>query len=787
MIDLTRHASGVLYLVVLMLGGLLPAESHTDWPRWGGENGSLRTEAHLEMANGDAVSFDVAWQRDFGSGYTAITTADGLGICAAARGDGDYLIAFNLENGNTAWQFRLGDVFKGRSGSDDGPISTPIIENGVVYMLHPSGKVAAIRLGNGKPIWQLNLTETHHAAFPEYGFSTSPLIAGDVLVLPFNDEKPTTLMGVDKHTGKRIWASGSSRHGYQNPILMGPKGNQFLVFPANEAIYGIAPESGQILWEMPVEGNDSTMVAPVGENRFLYKTGRTTQLIRMGQEPKPEVVWEMPIFRNNHCQPIFYGGHLYGFDTRFLACYRIEDGALVWKSRPPGGQTIAMVDDLMLMWDAKGALTAVKATPTGYQELGRLELSNQSRIYTPPTYANGLIFLRDLTNLFAVRMRKVVNLNTSDKPMTAVNDAFTDFVNQLASSTQPGPMLEAFLQKNPQSPILTEEGWAHFYYVGESQDLAIQGDMAGFFPEVAMHRVANAPFFYRSYQMENNQKWQYRFKKFEETLLDPRNPSRVETTRGEFNTVERGHWPEPGFVTSAPQSAKGTLTQVEIPNPGDEDPIKMSVYLPASYEANTDARFPLVVFALGEQAQNLGHTVAALDQFSGSRIQPAVTVFLALHRRFWWDRFTIGFQEAMEKQIMPYLESHYRLAASPGSRTFVSREWSTKNPLLYVLKYPKRFGNIALQSPLMPATFMERELKPALPNHPDLNVYLDWGRYDAYNPSWPANVPDDAQALAQQFRDAGHAVKTAIRPGGYGWISWRTQTESMLAHFLPIR
>jgi len=786
--NLSRFATCSRYIVLFSIAGLLPVESASDWPGWGGKNGSLRAEANLKITQAEALSLELAWQRKFGSGYTAVTVAEALGVCAATHEDGDYLIAFNLENGNTVWKYRLDEVFKGRSGSDDGPISTPLIEGTTVYMVHPSGKVAAVNLSDGREIWRLDLVREHDAAYPGYGFSTSPVIVGDILVLPFNHKKPATLMGVDKRTGKRVWAAGSSSLGYQNPIVMGALDRRYIVFPANEAIYAIAPKDGRIVWEMPVEGNDSTMVAPVDEHKFLYKAGRQGQMIRVTQGddgPKPEVLWEKAIFKNNHCQPIYFDGHLYGFDGRFLACHEAATGNLVWKSRPPGGQTIAMVDDLLLMWDAKGGVSTVKATPSGYREMGRLALSNQARIYTPPTYANGLVFMRDLSNLYAVRMTKAVNPDEPEGPTIAVEDDFTKFVRQLASASKPQPILEAFLENHPNSPVITDRGWVHFFYVGDTPDLAIQGDMAGYFPEVPMHRVENTPFFYRSYQMENNQRWQYRYKRFEETLLDPKNQNREETTRGEFNIIVRGTWSDPSFVTQAPTGPKGTLDPVEIPDPDGEDPLKMSVYTPANYQSDPNASFPLVVFAMGEQAQKRGHTVAALDQFSGKSMQPAVAVFLELPRRFWWDRFTIRFQEVMENQIMPYLESNYRLAPNPESRTFVSREWSTKNPLLYVLKYPKRFGNFALQSPLVTSTFIERELKPAMANHSSLNLYLDWGRYDAFNPSWPANIAEDTAKLAQVFRDAGHSVKTAVRPGGYGWVSWRTHTAPMLSHFLP--
>ena len=70
-----------------------------------------------------------------------------------AQGEGNWAAAYDTKSGKQLWRQRIGDINKGHDGSDDGPLSSPLIGNGLVYALDPGGTLVALRLSDGKVSW----------------------------------------------------------------------------------------------------------------------------------------------------------------------------------------------------------------------------------------------------------------------------------------------------------------------------------------------------------------------------------------------------------------------------------------------------------------------------------------------------------------------------------------------------------------------------------------------------------------------------------------------------------
>ena len=110
-------------------------------------------------------------------------------------------------------------MYRGHSGSDDGPSSTPAVHEGVVYGLGPAGNLFAVRLGDGSPIWTRRLTDADSSA-PHYGFATSPLVAGDLMIVQTGGLNKNALSAFDLKTGETRWTLGAAPVSYQSPALV---------------------------------------------------------------------------------------------------------------------------------------------------------------------------------------------------------------------------------------------------------------------------------------------------------------------------------------------------------------------------------------------------------------------------------------------------------------------------------------------------------------------------------------------------------------------------------------
>ena len=66
-------------------------------------------------------------------------------------------------------------------------------------------------------------------------------------------------------------------------------------------------------------------------------------------------IWRTTAFKGSFSAPVFYGGHLYGYNVSFLTCVDAATGKEVWKSRPLGGRTLGLADDHLLILAPRGS------------------------------------------------------------------------------------------------------------------------------------------------------------------------------------------------------------------------------------------------------------------------------------------------------------------------------------------------------------------------------------------------------------------------------------------------
>ena len=102
--------------------------------------------------------------------------------------------------------------------------------------------------------------------------------------------------------------------------------------------------------------------------------------------------------------PIRHEGYLYGCSGRhsahgMLKCISWETGQTVWQQKMRDRTAITFVDGHFLNLGENGDLMLVKATPNGYQELGRIDKSNAKikpsyPAWAAPIVARGLMYLR---------------------------------------------------------------------------------------------------------------------------------------------------------------------------------------------------------------------------------------------------------------------------------------------------------------------------------------------------------------------------------------------------------
>jgi outer membrane protein assembly factor BamB len=183
------------------------AQGPIEWPCFHGSdrsNKSAETGLLKEWpVNGPGMVWTVS---GLGEGYSSISISGGLLYTAGKSENQTYLCCYDL-TGKPVWKKPNGKGWATTlswAASYNGSRSTPTCDNGIVYHLSESGRLAAFEAKTGKEVWSKLLSAEFDAEVPEYGYSESVLIDGNNLFV-----KPAGKKGyqvcLDKRTGETVW------------------------------------------------------------------------------------------------------------------------------------------------------------------------------------------------------------------------------------------------------------------------------------------------------------------------------------------------------------------------------------------------------------------------------------------------------------------------------------------------------------------------------------------------------------------------------------------------------
>ncbi len=780
-----------LAICVLALLSVLPAPGlASDWPHLRGPEYDGRAPAPAGL--GDSPGLELDWRIPLGSGYSGIAVASGRAVTMFSNGDSDWVGAFDLKSGRELWRERLDSVNRGRDGSADGPISTPVVADGRVFALGPKGQLLALDLESGELLWSRKMDTDFGSPEPDFGYGVTPLLVdGKLMVL--TGVEGGAVAALDPATGETLWSAGDGEYRYQIPVAMSAGGRTHMVIGAGRTLSGVDPANGSELWRHELAEGEwiDAALTVVGRERFLVSIGGQATLFEI--EPGDDGFALRELYRTRelggtYALPVYHDGHLYGFRGQILSCVDAETGERVWRSRPPGGRGLVLIGDLLAIFGAGGNVVLADATPEGYVERARLEALDTSG-YTWPSFADGRILVRNLEALAAVA------LTDASAPARAAERAepsgdFGRFLERLAAAPDKGAAVAHFLQAHESLPLVEGER-VHFVFVGEAEDMAIVGTMTPDGNPVVMERVAGTDLYHQSFELEPGGRWEYQFvRDFGERLADPRNPRTVPARQGESPASELAL---PGYqaanhLRERTDGVRGTLEALTFESEILGLERQVQVYLPHGY-AESEQGYPLMVVHDGTDWLEKGLMANSLDNLAGSSIEPVVVAFLEARDEWWLEAGGTGTGEHAEmlvKELLPLLESEYRLRGEPAARALMGNTGYALASAYAALKHPDVFGKVAMQSPQLGHGF-EDALMELIRRQPQAEVdfYLDWSRYELRNLDGGIDLGVDSRRLAQALRDGGYEFAGGEVLDSAGWGGWRARTDRMLEALFP--
>lgn len=790
----------VSFLLIAAAVGMAPhppaAATESDWPLWSGPTHNL-TSLGNGTFNRPSFALERLWTKNLGSGYSGIAVVGERLVTGFSDGESDFLVALDAATGEERWRYRIGDAYKGHDGSDDGPLSTPTIHDGLVYGLSPRGRLFALRLDSGDERWSHDLVAELGARAPLYGFVSAPTLVGGALVIQTGSDGGHSIAGFEPKTGELLWSTGKDSVTYQSPVAVRIDGEEQVFAVTDRHLLGLAPRTGEVLWQhehtsgedvgytraQPILLDEASVLLTDRSASALYRVTKTAD--GYGVEER----WRGQVLHTSFASPAVYDGYVYGVTGRsFLTCVDPVRGETVWKSRPPGGGHLVLVDGHLVILTPSGEVVVAEATTEGYREKTRVKALDRG-YFTRPSFAGGRIYVRNLREIAAIGVTDeapstVTREEPEPEPAVEVRGIIAELAGKLEGAENKKKVLDEFMAAHSEFPIFEGDQLVHIVFRGDVEDLMLTGNMTPWEREVPMHRLEGTDFYFRSLDLEPGGRFEYAFAVFDEIRLDPLNPRKSTIGERERSLLTTRDWSEPAHL----RESTGKRGRIEKRSWRSEilgDEREVQVYLPPGYDVSVD-RYPLMLVQSGDEALQAGLMDRTLDNLIGKSVAPLVVAFVPEGHFSELGSRVSEYIRAIADELLPMLDSNYRTIAQPEARAVVGTSFTGWMAFHLVFERPDLFRKAATQSVVYGNNtrdvLLQKIEQSELQGQVDLDFYINWTPHEYKDRE--GRFP--GQVLAEALEKKGFRPVTREVAGGSGWGSWRQTTDQVLETLFPL-
>ncbi len=414
---LNKLELGIIALSLLTGLGVRVVGAEFDWPQWRGPNRDGTSAETGLLKQWPTHGPPLAWKNEgVGAGFSGVSVVDGKVFTVGDSTDASFIYALNEADGRQLWAAKLGKP--GGGGGYPGPRCTPTVVGGLVYALGQFGDLVCVEANTGKERWRKNLdTDFHGEMMSGWGYSESPLVDGGRLVCTPGGPQGT-MIALNKDTGAQIWRTKGLKDtaAYSSIIVAEIGGKQQYVQLTAASVFGVAPESGKVLWRAPRGGDTAVIPTPIFHDNCVYVSsgyGNGCNLFRIhseGGQFRAEQVYANKVMVNHHGGVIQVGEYLYGYsDGKGWICQNFKTGSMVWEEKRQLGKGAILYADgqLYLRSEDTGRMELIDASAEGYQSHGRFDQPNRSdaQAWPHPVIAHGKLYLRDQGVLLCYRVK----------------------------------------------------------------------------------------------------------------------------------------------------------------------------------------------------------------------------------------------------------------------------------------------------------------------------------------------------------------------------------------------
>lgn len=423
-----------------------------DWPQWLGpqRDGVWRESGILDhfATNG----LPVRWRVPVNPGYVgpavaqgrlylldrvagkALERKPGTPVSTAIPGH-ERVLCLDARTGTSLWEHAYSCDY--RIAYPSGPRATPIVAAGRVYTLGAMGDLQCLDAATGRVIWAHSFPKDFRLDEPPlWGWSANPILEGRHLICLVGGPG-SGVVAFDRDTGAEVWRALTTQEiGYAPLMAYEIGGRRQLVVWHPEAVCGLDPTTGKVLWTQPypvgekAQRPEVTVATPRWDGRHLFVTSfYHGSLMLQPTASDVRVVWNRRSSKNSEmdaglhtvmCTPVFRAGFIYGVcGFGELRCLEAATGDRKWETYAATGGKPGLFANAFLveqgnrcwLWNDQGELILAQLTPEGYREISRAKLLDtvenargRDVLWCHPAFANRHAYVHNGRELICVSL-----------------------------------------------------------------------------------------------------------------------------------------------------------------------------------------------------------------------------------------------------------------------------------------------------------------------------------------------------------------------------------------------
>ncbi len=357
-----------------------------DWPQLLGPNRDSRAVDEQPLADWTIDSKPKElWRIRIGAGYSGAVIVGSKVVYTDRVGSEERTSAIDRFTGNQVWQSKQPCGYRSTMNPDSGPRATPVVAKDTVLSYGAAGDLVAMRLADGKTLWQRALRKEYKADDGYFGAGSSPLVIDNTVIVNVGGKKGG-IVGLDLATGKTTWESTDYDASYASPIQWTMNGKLYAVIPTRLKTVLLNPEDGKIVSEINFGARGPTVNAAtplkLDDKRLLLTAsyGIGCYVVNVSDAQLQIASKDVELLASQYNSPVLVGTNILGVDGRedmgTVALKLLDSSGTkeLWQLPLRVPSHLIAVNDRALLIGLDGTVQLGTANSTGWQRHGELKI-----------------------------------------------------------------------------------------------------------------------------------------------------------------------------------------------------------------------------------------------------------------------------------------------------------------------------------------------------------------------------------------------------------------------------